>query len=202
MGTVPIVVATVLGLLLLLLALPVEVMFRLEGIEAFNGQITIRWMLGLVRFRIRIPGASKPPAEPGAATEAVGSRSRPGKRSGRPHLLAVLRQAAFRQRVVRLLRDLLRATHLRRFRLRMRLGLGDPADTGRLWAWMGPLNLSAQQLRGARVQIEADYMEPVFEFQTQGRLLLIPLQFLLLGIGFALSPASLRAWRTLRRAHA
>lgn len=36
------------------------------------------------------------------------------------------------------------AAHLHQFRLRMRLGLGDPADTGLLWAVVGPLNALAQ----------------------------------------------------------
>jgi len=38
----------------------------------------------------------------------------------------------------------------------------------------------------------------VLEFQAHGRALVIPLQLLALLISFALSPASIRAWRTLR----
>lgn len=189
MGAVPVIIAIVLGLPLLLLAVPIGVAFRVEGIEAFNGHIAIRWMFGLVRFKFRMPGAAK-------------VRVKPGKRNGRPRVLALLRQAAFRRRAYRLVADLARAAHLRQLHLRLRLGLGDPADTGRLWAVLGPLNAVAQNLRNADVQIEAEYMEPVFEFQADGRLLLIPLQLLILAIGFALSPASIRAWRTLKGHHA
>ena len=84
----------------------------------------------------------------------------------------------------------------------MRLGLGDPADTGRLWALVGPLNAAANNLRNAQVQIEPEFMDPLFEFRFDGRLLVVPLQLVALAIGFALSPASLRAWRTLIRGHA
>lgn len=198
MGEVPVIIAIVLGLVLLLLAVPIGVAFRVEGIEAFNGHIAIRWMFGLVRFKFRIPGAGKPALAPNTANVRV----KPDKRNGRPRVLALLRQAAFRRRVYRLVADLARAAHLRQLHLRLRLGLGDPADTGRLWAVLGPLNAVAQNLRGADVRIEAEYMEPVFEFQADGRLLLIPLQFLILAIGFALSPASIRAWRTLKGHHA
>lgn len=198
MGAVPVILAIIVGLLVLLLALPIDLAFRVEGIETFNGQIAIRWMFGLVRFRVRIPGLSKPAREPQAAKVRV----KPEKRSSRPNVLALLRQAAFRRRVYRLAADLVRAAHLCRLHLRMRLGLGDPADTGRLWALVGPLNAVAQNLRNADVQIEAEYLDPVFEFQARGRLLLVPLQFLILAIGFALSPASIRAWRTLKGRHA
>lgn len=193
MGAVPVIIAIILGLPVLLLAVPIGVAFRVEGIEAFNGQIAIRWMFGLVRFRVRIPSVSKPAREPKAAKVRV----KPDKRIAHLHVLALLRQAAFRQRVYRLVADLAGAAHLRQLRLRMRLGLGDPADTGRLWAVVGPLNAMAQNLRDADVQIEAEFMDPVFEFRAHGRLLLIPLQLLTLAIGFALSPASIRAWRTL-----
>jgi len=198
MGAVSVIIAIILGLLILLLALPIDLAFRVEGIEAFNGQIAIRWMFGFVRFRVRIPGVSKPAREP----KATKVRVKPDKRSGRPNVFALLRQAAFRRRVYRVAADLVRAAHLHRLHLRMRLGLGDPADTGRLWALVGPLNAVAQNLRNADVQIEAEYLDPVFEFQARGRLLLVPLQFLILAIGFALSPASIRAWRTLKGHHA
>ena len=49
-------------------------------------------------------------------------------------MLAVVRQSGFRRRLYRLVKDLVRAAHLQRLRLRIRLGLGDPADTGRLSA--------------------------------------------------------------------
>ena len=198
MGAVSVIIAIILGLLVLLLALPINLAFRVEGVETFNGQIAIRWMFGLVRFRVRIPGLSKPARAPKAAKVRV----KPDKRSGRPNVFALLRQAAFRRRVYRLAADLVCAAHLHRLHLRMRLGLDDPADTGRLWALVGPLNAVAQNLRNADVQIEAEYLDPVFEFQARGRLLLVPLQFLILAIGFALSPASFRAWRTLKGHHA
>lgn len=202
MGTLAVIIAIFLGLLLLLLAVPVAAAFRFEGIEAFNGQITIRWLFGLLRFRIRIPGVSKLPPESRVAPQAAKARARPEKRSGRLNVLPVLRQVAFRRRVYRLAQDLAGAAHLSQFRLRMRLGLGDPADTGRLWAIVGPLNAVAQNLRDAQVQIEPEFMGPVFEFQVHGRLRLIPLQLLILATGFALSPASIRAWRTLKGRHA
>ena len=197
-------VAVLLGLLVALLAVPVSVAFRVEGVEPFNAQFGIGWLFGLLGFRIRLPRASrrKPPAEATVAgctrrcTERrTTERTKRRKNGG---ALGVLRQAEFRGRIFRLLADLLRAAHVHELRLRMRLGLGDPADTGRLWAIVGPLSAIARNLRNADVRIEPEFVDPAFEFRADGRLLLIPLQIVALVLAFVASPASVRAWRSLK----
>jgi len=199
---VVLVLAGLLGLVLLLLAVPVDVEFRLEGIEPLTGQLGVRWLFGLVRFRIPVPRAGKPTPRPEAKPKAARARARPEARGqNRRNVLAALRQAAFRRRAYRLVRDLVRAVHLHRLRLFMRLGLGDPADTGLLWAVVGPLNAMAQ-LRNAELRIEPEFVDPVLEFQADGRLLLVPLRFLVLAAAFALSPPTIRAWLTLKGNHA
>ena len=191
--------AVLFGLVLLLLAVPVDVAFQFQGIEMFQGQIKIHWLFGLVRFHFHVPAVSVPQLpEP----ETAKLRVKPEERSGRANFFAALRQAPFRRRVYRFSKDFVRAIHLHQLRIRMRLGLGDPADTGCLWAIVGPLNAAAQNLRNAEVRIEPEFMEPIFEFEAHGRFLLIPLHFLALAVAFALSPPSIRAWRTLRGSHA
>jgi hypothetical protein len=198
---VVLVVAGLPGLVLILLAVPVDVEFRLEGIEPFAGEVGVRWLFGLVRFRIPVPRAGKRAPRPEARPKAARARARPKTRGLHRNVLAALWQAAFRRRVYRLVGDLVRAVHLHRLRLLMRLGLGDPADTGRLWAIVGPLNAVAQ-LRNSELRIEPEFVDPVLEFQADGRLLLVPLRFLILAIAFALSPPAIRAWRTLKGNHA
>ena len=114
----------------------------------------------------------------------------------------MLRQAPFRRRAFRFARDLVRAVGLRRLHLRVRLGLDDPADTGRLWALVGSLNALVPYPRHAAVRLEPEFAGPALDFQADGRLVVIPLRFLLLAIAFALSPSSIRAWRTLGGSHA
>lgn len=218
MGAMLAVIGVVLGVLvflLLLLAVPLQLAFRFEGIEPLNGELVLRWLFGLVRFRIAVPGAGKRrPAEgeePPSAPQPAGKGAQPpprrrrepeGRREGRPDMLALLRDTELRQRCTRLLGDVLRAAHLSELQLRVRLGLGDPADTGRLWAIVGPASILARRLRHADVRIEPAFMEPVLEFQAHGRSRLIPLQLLALAVGFVLSPVSMRAWRMLRGSHA
>jgi hypothetical protein len=163
--------------------------------------VGVRWLFGLVRFRIPVPRAGKPAPRPDAKPRAARARARPKARGRYRNVLAALGQAAFRRQAYRLIRDLVRAVHLHRLRLLMRLGMGDPADTGRLWAVLGPLNAVAQ-LRKLELRIEPEFVDPVLEFQADGRLLLVPLRFLILAIAFALSPPTIRAWRTLKGHHA
>ena len=176
-------VAALLGVALLLLAVPVSVEFRVEGILPFRGRVGVRWLFGLVR--VRLPLRRAVPAD------------RPEDRGRGRNVLAALRQAGFRRRVHRLAGDLIRAIHVHRLRILVRLGLGDPADTGRLWAVVGPVNALAQW-RGADIRIEPDFLEPALDFQADGTVEIVPLRFLLLAVGFAISPPSIRAWRTLR----
>ena len=87
MGVV-IVVAGLLGLVLLLLAVPLSVDFRVDGIQPFRGQVVVRWLFGLVRTRLPFPAASRPgpdeASEPGRrssarpAEEAQPGPERPG----------------------------------------------------------------------------------------------------------------------------
>ena len=191
-----------LALLMLLLAIPIVLTFRFENTaigdwKALKGQVTIRWMLGLVRVRIPVPGNTRP--------HHSGNKIQAAKKSGKfrapdvpGNFVAVFRQVEFRQRVYRLVKDLIRAAGLRQLRLRMRMGLGDPSETGFLWAFVGPLNALAQNLRNADVRLEPDFMDAVFEFHARGQARVLPLQLVGIAIGFALSPTSIRAWRTLR----
>lgn len=193
-------VAGGLALIALLLAAPIDVAFRVKGIEAFEGQLSIRWLFGLVRLRLRVPDRGRAKRSKTATEQAGAARRKGSKAAGRRgRALAVLRQAEFRRHAMRFAADLLRAAHLSELALWVRLGLGDPADTGRLWALLGPLNALAQGLRHADVRIEPEFIDPVLEFDARGRSLVVPLQILALVVGFALSPASLRAWRLLRR---
>ena len=92
---------------------------------------------------------------------------------------------------------MLRATHARNLFLRLRIGLGDPADTGRLWAVIGPIAGMAQNFRSAALRIEPEFMDPAFEVESHGQFRLVPIQFIAMTAAFMLSPTMLRAWRHL-----
>jgi hypothetical protein len=182
-----------------LLAAPITVVFRIDRIKETKGQLSFRWLFGLVRFRFGIPGAAKPKLQrKRKSTERIKER-KPG--SNARAILNLLKQSVFRRHAIRFIKDMLRAIHARGLYLRLRIGLGDPADTGRLWALLGPIAGIATNLRSAEVRIEPEFMDPVLEVESHGEFRLVPLQFIALAIAFMVSPTTLRAWCVVRQSN-
>lgn len=200
MGFVALTLGLMLALLIALLAVPLTVAFSVHRIEKTKGLVRFRWLFGLVRIQLRIPRPAKArsgiePAPP-KKTKPPRRRKRKGGASG---MLSLLGQPALRRRVFRFVRDVVRATHPRKLFVRMRIGLGDPADTGRLWAIVGPVAGIARSVRSAELRIEPEFIEPVFEVAAHGRFRLVPIRFIALTTAFLLSPTMLRAWWRLSR---
>jgi hypothetical protein len=92
-----------------------------------------------------------------------------------------------------------RAIHKKNVRLLVRLGLGDPADTGQLWAIFGPLSAMLASLRDIRIAIEPDFLDTTFEVDSSGTIRLIPLQFAILALGLLFSPPMWRGIMLMRK---
>ncbi len=199
MGVVLLIIAILLAVLIVLLAVPITVAFKIDRIKEIKGQVDFHWFFGLVRFRVGIPSAVKPEPQHKQKRTKKTSERKPG---GTPRrVYALLKQPVFRRRSIRFIKDVLRATHTRNIYLRLRIGLGDPADTGCLWAFLGPVAGIATNIRSAEVSIEPEFMDPVLEVESHGEFRLIPLQFIALATTFVVSPTTLRAWCTLRKSN-
>jgi hypothetical protein len=178
-----------LASLLLLLAIPVDLAFsvqRCEGRQESRG--TLGWLFGLVRVPL---GKSKVRAETKLARPKVKRRKR--KHGGARRMMVILRIEGFGWRVLRLARDLFQRIHIRELSLKMRLGLDDPADTGRLWAVVGPLAAMLVLPPVTRVVIEPEFSTEVLEVDGKGHIRIIPVQLLLVILLFVISPTTLRA---------
>lgn len=182
------ILGTVLGVLLffvLLLAIPVDVVFYVEKEEEFKSRTTVKWLFGLVGKDIggrkQKPAREKPAKEKGKK-----------KRSIRP-LLAMLRSRGFLRRVLRLFRDMLRRTKVRELKLDVRVGLSDPADTGLLFAAIGPMAGYLTAFTPLDVEVQPDFEQETLRGHFRSDIRILPIQFVLLFILFALSPTTLRA---------
>jgi hypothetical protein len=191
------IIGLLLTLLLVLLAMPITVAFRIDRVKEIKGQVSFRWLFGLVRFRIGIPGDKKHAKRfKRKRVKKTGKRRKGGNARS---VIRVLKQSAFRRRAIRFFKYVLRATHATDLYFRLRIGLGDPADTGRIWALFGPVAGFASNIRSAEVRIEPEFIEPVLEVESHGEFSLIPLQFIALTVLFVVSPMTIRAFRTLRQ---
>jgi hypothetical protein len=153
----------------------------------------LRWLFGLVTVALPSPGVEAPADENGKPRAPARRRARGGRKKGNP--AAALGHGPFRRRLLRFVRAFWEAIEKRDLRLRLRIGLGDPADTGRLWAFVGPLAGLLAGCREAAVEIEPEFVDAVFECDSSGEIRVVPLRLVGLVFGLLLSPA---AWRGIR----
>lgn len=182
----------VLVALALLLLIPVTLAFRIHWPERRNNDVRVIWAFGLVDVRVSDSDDSDE-AEDDAGEGDVEAHK--GSSPRKP--MAAIRYKPFRQRVVRFIRELWRAARKEDVFLDVRLGLGDPADTGQLWAWMGPLSALLVYTSDAHVSLQPDFHAQRCDIDTGGRMTVVPLQIIGLALGLLVSPDF---WRGLRRA--
>jgi hypothetical protein len=185
-------------LLLALLAIPLTLSFEVAWCKSLSGKLRLYWLFGLVRIPITV----SPTAPPSPEKSSAAKHSRPGARAPREntHLFAMIRQKPLRRRFFRYLRDCWRAIGKKDVALRLRIGLGDPADTGRLWALLGPIAGMLANNRETTLQLEPEFFDPVFELEGHGDIRLIPLQLIYLTLGLLLSAPLRHAVTQARRA--
>ena len=199
MTAIPLSLGVLLVFMIALLAVPLTVVFSVCRIDGIEGSVRFHWLFGLVRFHIRIPQVAK---------VELRKKSRPKNKPKYPEIknknrtggiVALLKQAEFRLHIYKLIRSMLSAIDAQNMFILLRIGFSDPADTGRLWAIIGPIAGISQNLRNVELHIEPAFIKPIFEIESHGQFRLVPIQVIALMIVFMLSPATLRSWHTLRQ---
>ena len=175
-----------------LLAIPLSVSFKLSWRQALISQITVSWLYGLIRLHFS-PSEKHPPYK-NIATWSRRSEGNKPHSDNKATLITRLQKKALRRRILRYMQDCWQAIRKDNFTIHGRVGLGDPADTGQLWAVMGPVTAILQNLESASIRIEPDFIDSTIEFDSSGDIRLMPLQLLYLTIGLFLSPA---IWREI-----
>ncbi len=175
-----------------LLAVPLTLTFRLAWPDVQDNSLRVGWAFGLVDARVPLSGTDSD-----ELAETAGESSRRRKRGG-GNVLAAIRDRPFRQRLLRFVRDTWRAVQKRDLAMRMRIGLGDPADTGQLWAALGPLSGFLATLRDAAIRLEPEFDDAVFEVDGRGQVRLVPLKLIALSLALVVSPTFWRGARLMR----
>jgi hypothetical protein len=183
-------------LLVTLLALPVTLTYQLSFKEKLSADVRLNWAFGLVNADV-----SPDPANP-ESDEAESARKKAGWRSkakgDKTKFVAAIREPAFRRRILRFAADVWRAIHKKNIELLVRVGLGDPADTGQLWGVVGPLSGALARAGDIRVTIEPDFLDATFEVDGSGTMRMIPLQVVIIVLGLLVSPPFWRGIMLLR----
>lgn len=190
-------VVVFLLLLICLLAIPVTLTFQTSWPQAVQGYIKLQWAFGLVN--VRLPSfQSKVPVTAGEAKPQKTKHLEPSSRKNK-NIFALIRQTSFRRRVIRFVTDLWHAFHKRDVMLRIRIGLGDPADTGQLWALVGPVAGILANSKDVSFEIEPEFFDSTFELNSSGNIRFIPLQIIYLTIAMLLSPSVWQGIKQMRQ---
>lgn len=185
---------TFLLLIIALLAVPVTLTFQMSWQQQLQGDMTLHWLFGLVRIRLPSfkPKSTTPEGEERA--QKVGRYERSSR--NKQNVFAVVRQKSFRRRIIRFISDCWHAIHKRDVRLHLRIGLGDPADTGQLWAVVGPAAGILSNTKEASIEIVPEFFDETLELDSSGKIRLIPLRMICLTAGLLLSPP---VWRGIKQ---
>ena len=160
-----------------------------------QGNVQLHWLFGLVR--LRLPLAQVKPSTLKQQTSGGKKRARiPSNKKSNP--FGAIRQKAFRQRVFRFVRDIWHSIRKQNLTLRVRIGLGDPADTGRLWAVVGPIAGMLTVVQDASIEIAPEFTDAVFELDSSGNIRVVPLQMIYLTFGLLLSPSFWQGLKQMR----
>lgn len=185
-----VVVAILTGLVIFILCIPLDLTLRVDSYPrpAFRARLT--WLFGLVRRETtRVPVRRK-------ALERWRRIVR--RKELRRVIFGALRSGKTLRGAVRLLEGMIAALRVREFVVDFEVGLGDPADTGMLFAFLGPIVLLLNSVLGGQVCVRPDFTpQPALAGHSYLELRMRPIRFLSPVLRFALSPSGMRTVRAV-----
>lgn len=183
--------------MLILLAIPFDVVFRLTKDDSFRLRLSIAWAFGLLSKDLGKttdkPSTKKPKTKK--------SRSKQAGKGKAGMAIAFIRSQGMPARLLRLAQDMWRQLRIRQLHLHLTLGLDDPADTGQLFGIMAPALIQTNRMTKLDLQVQPDFSQPVLLANGRGQLRVIPLTIIAVMLAFLLSPTCWRAFAAAAKAN-
>lgn len=190
------VIAGLIALVLLALWSPLNVVLSAEVSEKPVVRFRFSWLFGLLRREL--PGAGGKPAD----KRPEKKRKKKARHRGDIDLVVrVLKTRGLFRQTKRLVKDVFSCLNFRELVADFRVGLGNPADTGLLFAILAPAYAVYGFSPACRINIEPAFTDgAVFRGRSHGALYLRPIRLVppLLRFTFSL-PAARVVWRFLAR---
>lgn len=181
----------VLIFLIVLLAVPVDLVFNVGKRDHIESRVRIGWLFGLIGKDIR---ARKKQAK---EKKKVKVKKKKKKRSVKP-LLAVVRTRGLLKHSLRFIKDIIRRIKIRNLYVHLTLGLADPADTGFLFAAVTPLiTFVGVQKPTIDINIQPDFEQENLQGYAAGGVRVYPIQFIKPLLLFIFSLTTLRAIKAI-----
>lgn len=180
------ILATVLGVFLFfvaLLAIPVDLVFCVKKDVDFKVRARVRWMFGLIGKDI-----SRKRKKP--------KKEKKRKRNIKP-LLAMLRTRGFLRKLFRFIRGIFQRFNVHELKLSLRVGLGYPAETGLLFALIGPTMVYTKFFSSLDIQVEPDFEQEGLWGYGKADMRAFPIRLAGPFLLFAFSPTTIRAIKAM-----
>ena len=173
-------ILSVFALGLVALAVPVSITFSFAYSDRLSTQISLSWWLNWIKF------------------DSGGSSSGP-KGDWVKRTRGIPDKKALVVRFLQLLRSVLRCGRLNRLDIRARIGLNNPADTGRFYGAYCALANSCPLPERISLRVKPDFEQTVLEGTGIAVIRITPLRLLIVLFLFCVSRPALRtAWALIR----
>lgn len=168
--------------------------FHMEAYGRPKFRMRLLWLFGLVSKELG-KGKRKPEEKERVAEGKPKHRKR---RIRATTILQILRTKGLLRRLGGLLRDTISRLSIKEFRANFRVGLDDPADTGLLFAVIGPATFFLSSSWHNQIRVEPSFEdEAVFEGYLYGTVRLRPIQLVPPFIRFIFSLSTIRVLKVL-----
>ena len=180
-------------LLIVVLCVPLDVVLHTDVYGRPKFRLRISWLFGLVSKEVT-RGKKKPEEK---RRRAEGKRKPKERRRGVRFILEILRAKGLLRQLKGLVRGVLSRLYIRNLVVNLRIGLDNPADTGLLFALIGPAISFLSFPFPHQIRVQPSFEEAVLEGYSYGRVRLRPIQLVAPFLKFAFSLATIRAVKIL-----
>lgn len=185
-------IASLAVLLIFVLCVPLNIVLHADVYEKPKVRMRFSWLFGLVSKEIT--GKKEKPVEKRRAAKVKKKRRWGDTRV----IFRILRTKGVLRRFKELLKDVLSCLNFRDLVADFKIGLGDPADTGLLFAFLGPATVFLGSSHIHQIRFEPSFSDDaILQGYSRGTLRLHPIRLVPPFLKFAFSLTAIRVAKTL-----
>ena len=180
-------------LITLILSVPLDFAFQMDTHKSPKFKIRLVWLFGLVDKDLK-----QLRQKPKKKEKVVEDKQKSKDRIEASTVYQILKTKGLLKKFKRLLMDVLSCLKLNKLAANLRIGLDNPADTGLLFALIGPANLVVSSCSSHEISVQPSYDdEATLEGHLHGTVSLRPIQLVAPLAKFAFSLPAIRSVKIL-----
>jgi hypothetical protein len=185
-------IASLAVIILFVLWVPLDLFLRADVYEKPKFRLRLSWLFGMVSREIT--GEKKKPEEKRRATKI---KKKHGLRNARL-VFSIIKTRGFLRQFKELVKGVFSCFKFRDLVADFKIGLGDPADTGLLFAFISPATVFLGSSHLHQIRIEPSFAEDaILQGYSQGKVRLRPIKLAPPLLKFVFSLTALRIAKTL-----